>query len=51
MAPRAGTVSPWSSKATDITRVCGLRFVERLERGTVYFLDSTAPLESGAVYP
>jgi len=49
VAPRAGTVSPWSSKATDITRVCGLRFVERLERGTVYFLDSTAPLESAVL--
>jgi phosphoribosylformylglycinamidine synthase len=24
VVPRLGTVSPWSSKATDIARVCGL---------------------------
>ncbi|HMK87937.1 MAG TPA: phosphoribosylformylglycinamidine synthase, partial [Steroidobacteraceae bacterium] len=44
VAPRLGTVSPWSSKATDIARVCGLEAVRRLERGTVYFLDAQAPL-------
>jgi phosphoribosylformylglycinamidine synthase len=33
-APRFGTVSPWSSKATDIARNCGLSKVRRLERGT-----------------
>lgn len=32
--PRAGTISPWSSKATDIATICGLGdFVERIERG------------------
>src|SRR5262245_13969235 len=31
--PRIGTVSPWSSKATDIARVCGLDAVRRIERG------------------
>lgn len=32
--PRAGTISPWSSKATDISNICGLGdFVERIERG------------------
>ena len=25
IVPRAGTISPWSSKATDIAQVCGLR--------------------------
>ena len=34
--PRAGTVSPWSSKATDIARVCGLSAVRRIERGIEY---------------
>src|SRR6188474_3596489 len=24
VAPRPGTISPWSSKATDIARICGL---------------------------
>ena len=32
--PRLGTVSPWSSKATDIARVCGLDGVLRIERAT-----------------
>ncbi len=31
--PRSGTISPWSSKATDIARNAGLTKVERLERG------------------
>ena len=34
VAPRPGTISPWSSKATDIARNCGLSGVERIERGT-----------------
>ena len=34
--PRFGTVSPWSSKATDIARNCGLDKVERIERGVAY---------------
>jgi phosphoribosylformylglycinamidine synthase len=33
VVPRLGTVSPWSSKATDIARNCGLDMVRRLERG------------------
>jgi phosphoribosylformylglycinamidine synthase len=45
VTPRTGTVSPWSSKATDIAHVCGLKNVRRLERGTLYALDATAPLE------
>jgi phosphoribosylformylglycinamidine synthase len=36
--PRPGTVSPWSSKATDIARNCGLRRVKRMERGIVFFV-------------
>lgn len=32
--PRPGTISPWSSKATDIAHICGLKdHVERIERG------------------
>ena len=34
--PRFGTISPWSSKATDIAHNCGLISVERIERGTLY---------------
>lgn len=32
--PRTGTISPWSSQATGISHVCGLRqYVKRIERG------------------
>lgn len=34
--PRFGTISPWSSKATDIAHRCGLDVIRRLERGRVY---------------
>ncbi len=34
--PRAGTISPWSSKATDIAHACGLDMVVRIERGVAY---------------
>jgi len=36
VVPRMGTISPWSSKAMDIVRNCGLDNVERLERGIIY---------------
>jgi phosphoribosylformylglycinamidine synthase len=44
VTPRVGTESPWSSKATDILHVCGLDAVTRVERGTVYYIESTAAL-------
>jgi len=31
--PRLGTVSPWSSKATDIVSNCGLQAIKRIEHG------------------
>jgi phosphoribosylformylglycinamidine synthase len=36
VCPRPGTTSPWSSKATDILKNCGLDFVRRVERGIRY---------------
>jgi phosphoribosylformylglycinamidine synthase len=36
VVPRPGTISPWSSKATDIARNCGLDGVARIERGVLY---------------
>ncbi|HEY4187862.1 MAG TPA: phosphoribosylformylglycinamidine synthase [Polyangia bacterium] len=36
VVPRLGTISPWSSKATDIARGCGLTDVRRVERGIWY---------------
>ncbi|MGB5672285.1 MAG: phosphoribosylformylglycinamidine synthase, partial [Sedimenticolaceae bacterium] len=37
--PRPGTISPWSSKATDIAHNCGLGQVRRIERGIAYWVD------------
>ncbi|NBW88118.1 MAG: phosphoribosylformylglycinamidine synthase, partial [Planctomycetia bacterium] len=39
VAPRPGTLSPWSSKATDIARNCGLRGIRRIERVVRFTLD------------
>ena len=38
IVPRPGTISPWSSKATDIAHNCGLTTIQRLERGIAYYL-------------
>jgi phosphoribosylformylglycinamidine synthase len=38
VVPRLGTISPWSSKATDIARNCGLKGIRRIERGVAYYL-------------
>ena len=38
VTPRPGTISPWSSKSTDIAHNCGLAKVERLERGMAYYV-------------
>ncbi len=39
VTPRIGTISPWSSKATDIAWNCGLAAIERIERGIAYRID------------
>ncbi len=48
VTPRKGTISPWSSKATDIFHNCGLDTVRRVERGVYYQLfdaaDTAIPL-------
>ncbi len=36
VVPRPGTISPWSSKATDIIRACDLENIARVERGICY---------------
>ena len=45
VVPRIGTISPWSSKASDIARQCGLASVRRIERGIAYRLDLSASSE------
>jgi len=44
VVPRPGTISPWSSKATDIAHNCGLTSVKRLERGIAYYVSTSSDL-------
>jgi len=45
VVPRFGTISPWSSKATDIAHNCGLDAVRRLERGIAWQIVARRPLD------
>ncbi len=51
--PRKGAISPWSSKATDIFRNCGIGQVKRVEHGIFFLLsDQTGrPLSFEACAP
>ncbi len=42
VTPRLGTISPWSSKATDITKTCGIEHIQRIERGVAYFFEGVS---------
>ena len=44
--PRPGTISPWSSKASDIAHNCGLSNVHRIERGILYHVVSDNSLDT-----
>jgi len=46
VVPRPGTISPWSSKATDIARNTGLTDVQRIERATAYWLAGAESLDA-----
>jgi phosphoribosylformylglycinamidine synthase len=46
VVPRPGTISPWSSKATDIAHNCGLTNVVRVERGTAYYISANQSLST-----
>jgi phosphoribosylformylglycinamidine synthase len=45
--PRLGTISPWSSKATDILRGCNFP-VRRVEHGVAYVIEKLPEAESAA---
>jgi phosphoribosylformylglycinamidine synthase len=47
VVPRPGTVSPWSSKATDIVHLCGLGKVRRVERGVAWRIHGGDPGPAG----
>jgi len=50
VVPRIGTISPWSSKATDIARNCGLDRVKRIERGTAFYVRGAAKDVSASLH-
>ena len=41
ITPRCGTISPWSSKTTDLAHRCGLKDISRIERAVYYELDNS----------
>src|SRR3990172_1066582 len=41
VVPRLGTISPWSTKATDIAHCCGLKQIRRIERGVAWYFTKT----------
>ncbi len=44
VTPRKGTISPFSSKASDILRICGMTSVMQIEKGTLYtFVNTPQP--------
>ncbi len=49
VVPRPGTLSPWSSKATDIAHACGLDWVRRIERGIVYHVEARGAVPRAAL--
>lgn len=46
VTPRPGTISPWSSKATNIAHNCDLPQVIRLERGLAFYVKAPQLTES-----
>ncbi|GJM12280.1 MAG: phosphoribosylformylglycinamidine synthase [Pseudohongiella sp.] len=49
VVPRPGTISPWSSKASDILHNCGLSMVDRVERGTLFSVRLAQPLTASEI--
>jgi phosphoribosylformylglycinamidine synthase len=43
VTPRIGTLSSWSSKATEIAHNCGLTKIKRIERGVAYYIQQSKP--------
>ena len=44
VVPRPGSISPWSSKATEIANRCGISQVKRIERGIEFHIGIKSPL-------
>ncbi len=50
VVPRFGTISPWSSKATEIVQRCGFDAVHRVERGTTYRFEGLADIDEALAF-
>jgi phosphoribosylformylglycinamidine synthase len=50
VVPRPGTISPWSSKATDIAMACDIDPVVRIERGICYGLQFSGDVSENDVH-
>ncbi len=49
LIPRIGTISPWSSKATDILSNAGLKPLKRIEKGLCFSLDTQSDLKEKSI--
>ena len=49
VTPRPGTISPWSSKATDIAHNTGLSNIRRIERGIAYTFHASEQRQLSAI--
>lgn len=49
IVPRLGTISPWSSKATDIGNLCGFHKIKRIERGRKYIFEKKIPFDESSL--
>jgi len=47
--PRFGTISPWSTKASDIVAHCGLTKIARVERGIGFYIEAESALDQNAL--
>ena len=45
VVPRPGTISAWSTKASDIAHNCGLTMIQRIERGICFTVFADVPLD------
>ena len=49
LIPRIGTISPWSSKATDILSNAGLKPLKRIEKGLCFSLKTQSDLNEKSI--
>ena len=50
LIPRFGTISPWSSKATEILVNAGIDFLNRIEKGLCFSVDTSLKLDQTTLH-